>query len=61
MGLSARRLANLSKSHSMLEDAGRYRNLAMKGVSEALSSFSKDNADAILCASIMIGDQQSDW
>ncbi|KAH8807123.1 hypothetical protein F5884DRAFT_788581 [Xylogone sp. PMI_703] len=50
--MSAERLTLLGKSYEASRDASRYRNLAFRGLSQAIQSFSRDNADAILGASL---------
>ncbi|KAE9373902.1 hypothetical protein N431DRAFT_504404 [Stipitochalara longipes BDJ] len=61
MAHSAGRLALVTKLSAAFEDAARYRSLAMQGLNQAINSFSKDNADAILCASLCLSDQEPDW
>lgn len=58
---SAGRLALVTKTSEAFEDAARFRTLALKGLNEAINSFSKDNADAILCASMCLSNQEHDW
>jgi hypothetical protein len=61
MGHSAGRLALVTKISSAFEDATRYRTLALQGLNAAITSFAKDNADAILCASLCLSNQEHDW
>jgi hypothetical protein len=61
MGHSAGRLALVTKISSAFEDATRYRTLALQGLNAAITSFTKDNADAILCASLCLSNQEHDW
>lgn len=61
MAKSAERLALVTKSTEALEDSARYKSLALKGLSKAIQSFSKENADAVLCASISLEYHASDW
>ena len=61
MGHSAGRLALVTKISSAFEDATRYRTLALQGLNSAITSFTKDNADAILCASLCLSNQEHDW
>jgi hypothetical protein len=61
MAHSAGRLALVTKLSVAFEDAARYRSLAMQGLNQAINSFSKDNADAILCASLCLSNQEPDW
>jgi hypothetical protein len=49
---SAQRLAVTTKSHEASLDAFHYRKQALHGLYRAMGSFSKDNADAILAASL---------
>lgn len=49
---SAQRLAVTTKSHEASEDAYQYRKQALHGLYRAMGSFSKDNADAVLGASL---------
>ena len=59
--ISANRLAYVTKSSAMLEDASFYQSLAVKGLRAALDSFSKENSDAVLAASILLLFQQKTW
>jgi hypothetical protein len=49
---SASRLATISKSREAVEDAARYHKLAMEGMTQAMQSLTRDNADAILGAAL---------
>ncbi|PTB35792.1 uncharacterized protein TrAFT101_010638 [Trichoderma asperellum] len=49
---SAQRLAVTTKSHEASLDAHQYRKQALHGLYRAMGSFSKDNSDAILAASL---------
>jgi hypothetical protein len=58
---SAKRLSLVTKNPTALNHAIRYRGLALSGLAAAVKSFSKQNADAILCASITLCDDEWDW
>ena len=58
---SARRLSLVTKNPSALNHAICYRGLALSGLAAAVKSFSKQNADGILCASIILCDGEADW
>ncbi|KIW89895.1 uncharacterized protein Z519_09324 [Cladophialophora bantiana CBS 173.52] len=49
---AASRIGKLTRMASVMEDAVRYRSLALKGLQQALASFSRENADGVLAASI---------
>ena len=59
--ISANHLASITKSVVMLEDALYYQSLAFKGLRNALNSFSKNNSDSVLAASILLLFQQKNW
>jgi len=61
MAKSAQRLALLTKSSEAMEDAARYQYLALRGLNQAIISFSRDNADAVLCSSICFQYNANDW
>ncbi|EXJ62117.1 hypothetical protein A1O7_02550 [Cladophialophora yegresii CBS 114405] len=56
--VAANRLGRVTKLASVMEDAQHYQGLAIKGLRRALASFSKENADAVLGASISLMNQQ---
>jgi hypothetical protein len=56
--VAANRLGRVTKLASVMEDAERYQGLAIKGLRQALASFSKENADGVLGASISLMNQQ---
>lgn len=58
---SAERLAIRAKSHEASVDAYRYHTLALKGLREAMQSFSTSNADAILATALGCSYQMPDW
>lgn len=49
---SASRLATISKSREAAEDAALYHKKAIEGISRAIQSLTKDNADAVLGAAL---------
>lgn len=49
---AAQRLAVTTKSYEASQDANHYRKLALYGLYRAMGCFSKDNADAVLAASL---------
>ncbi|KAL6825390.1 hypothetical protein J3E69DRAFT_334219 [Trichoderma sp. SZMC 28015] len=57
---SAERLAIRAKSHEASVDAYRYHTLALKGLREAMQSFSRSNADAILATALGCSYQMPD-
>lgn len=61
MAKSAERLALVTKSTEALGDAERYKTLALEGMRKAIDSLSRDNADAVLCAFILLEHRTSDW
>ncbi|OCT50153.1 hypothetical protein CLCR_07226 [Cladophialophora carrionii] len=56
--VAANRLGRVTKLASVMEDAQHYQGLAIKGLRRALASFSRENADAVLGASISLMNQQ---
>jgi hypothetical protein len=61
LGQSAGRLAIATKSSAAYQDFVRFKILAVEGLNRAIATFSKENADAILFASIAISNQESNW
>jgi hypothetical protein len=61
MGQAAGRLAIVSKSAEAYQDATTYRYLAVKGLNRALTSFSKENSDALICTSHVLSSQEPNW
>lgn len=57
---SATHLAQVTKDPEIQQDAYTHRGLALQGLQEAIKDFSKENADAVLCASIVMAWQSSD-
>ncbi|OAL39818.1 hypothetical protein AYO20_00730 [Fonsecaea nubica] len=61
---AADRIGKLTRMASVMEDAVWYRSLALKGLQQALASFSRENADGVLAASISLMFNQptpTDW
>ena len=61
MAMSASHVAWLTKSIEADSVAAKYQLLASKGIREALTCFSRANADAILASSILLSVQVSEW
>ncbi len=62
--VAADRLGKTTKLASVMEDAEHYKVLALKGLRQALASFSRENSDGVLAASISLMFQQqtpADW
>jgi hypothetical protein len=60
LGWSATHLAEMTSDALIMQDAYYHRAKALKGLQEAIKSFSKGNSDAVLCASIVMSWQASD-
>jgi hypothetical protein len=60
LGWSATHLAQITGDSKIQQDAYSHRALALNGLQIAIKSFSNDNADAVLCASIVMAWQSSD-
>lgn len=58
---SAERLAIRAKSQEASVDAYRYHTLALRGLTQAMQSFSRSNADAILATALGCSYQMPDW
>lgn len=58
---SAERLAIRAKSQEASVDAYRYHTLALSGLRQAMQSFSRSNADAILVTALGCSYQMPDW
>ncbi|KAF2099398.1 hypothetical protein NA57DRAFT_74899 [Rhizodiscina lignyota] len=58
---SADRYASITKSSEAFAHAVKYKNLAIQGANQALSEFSRHNADAILFSSICFSSCETDW
>jgi hypothetical protein len=60
LGWSATHLAQIYGDKEMELDAYRHRGQALKGLQDAIQFFSKENADAVLSASIVMSWQSCD-
>ena len=58
---SAQLLAIVTKSTLAVHDAALHCRLAIQGLNRAIASFSKLNMDAVLCATISLLYQQTEW
>ena len=58
---SANHLAWISQSQQTRNIAFHHGGIALKGLHEAISNFSKANADAVLAASLLLTWQSTDW
>jgi hypothetical protein len=61
LAFSANHLAWISQSAETRTIASSHGATAMKGLHEAIGSFSKSNADAVLAASLLLSWQSTDW
>ena len=61
LAFSATHLMHLNDCPLVGTMAFEHRGKAFKGLQEAISSFSKDNMDAILAASLVLSWQATDW
>lgn len=61
LAFSAMHIAWLTKSAETKNLAYQHSGIAIKGLHEAIGSFSQDNSDAVLAASILLAWQASDW
>ena len=61
LAFSATHLAWKSRSTETMNLAYHHRGIAFSGLQGALTSFSVENSDAILAASILLSWQASDW
>lgn len=57
---SATHLAQMTGDNLLQQDAYKHRCLALRGLQVAVESFSKENGDAVLCASIVMSWQSLD-
>lgn len=60
LGWSATHLAHVTGDQEIQQDAYMHRCEALRGLQVAIKSFSKENSDAVLCASIVMAWQSSD-
>jgi len=61
LAFSANHLAWVSQSSETRNLAFNYSAAAMKGLHEAIGSFSKANSDAVLAASLLLSWQSTEW
>jgi len=61
MAFSAMHLTHLTDCPVVGNMGYEHRGIALKGLQEAIGSFSKDNSDAILAASLVLSWQATDW
>jgi len=61
LALSASHLAWQTKNSDTDDLAYHHRSIAIKGLHEAISTFSEHNAEAILAASMLLSWQARDW
>jgi Fungal specific transcription factor domain len=60
LGWSATHLAQITGDPEIQQDAYKHRCDALNGLQQAIKGFSRDNSDAVLCASIVMAWQSSD-
>lgn len=61
LSFSASNLAWISKSPDARKIQIQHGGIALRGLHDAISSFSRSNADAVLAASILLMTQANDW
>lgn len=61
LAFSAMHIARLNSCPVVGNISYEHRGKALKGLQEAIGSFSKDNSDAILAASLVLSWQATDW
>lgn len=61
LAFSASNLAWISKSTDARKIQIQHGGIALRGLHDAISSFSRSNADAVLAASILLMTQANDW
>ncbi|KAI1266724.1 hypothetical protein F5Y18DRAFT_416488 [Xylariaceae sp. FL1019] len=61
LAFSAEHIANLTNCPIVGSMAFEYRGMAFKGLQEAISTFSPENADAVLACSLVLSWQATDW
>jgi hypothetical protein len=54
-------LASLTSCPAVGNMAYEHRGAALKGLQDALASFSRENSDAVLAASLVLSWQAADW
>ncbi len=61
LGLSATHMAWLTEDQTVDQMAYEHRGVAFKGLQEAIGSFSRENSDAVLAASLLLSWQATEW
>lgn len=61
LALSATHIAWLTDDALVNQMAYEHRGVALKGLQEAIGSFSRDNSDAVLAASLILSWQATEW
>lgn len=61
LALSATHLAWQTKNSDTDHLAYHHRGIALKGLHEALGTFSQENSEAVLAASMLLAWQATDW
>jgi Fungal specific transcription factor domain len=61
LALSATHIAWLTDCPLVNQMAFEHRGIALKGLHEAIGTFSTENSDAVLAASLLLSWQAADW
>jgi hypothetical protein len=61
LGMSAAHLSWVSENQEALQLSYEHHGVALNGLQAAVGQFSKQNADAIVAASILLSWQATDW
>lgn len=61
LAFSAEHIAFLTNCPHVGSMAYEHRGIALKGLQEAIGSFSRENSDAVLAASLVLSWQATDW
>jgi hypothetical protein len=61
LALSATHMAWLTDCPLVNQMAYEHRGIALKGLHEAIGSFSRENSDAVLAASLLLSWQATEW
>jgi len=61
LALSATHIAWLTDCPLVSQLAYEHRGIALKGLQEAIGSFSRENSDAVLAASLLLSWQATEW
>lgn len=61
LSFSANHLAWISQSSETRSIAIQHRQIALRGLHEAIGAFSQSNSDAVLAASLLLAWQATDW